>query len=189
MLWTESQTIFAKKEGAVAAPTASFHFTKSLITKLKKKQIKIICITLHVNGGTFIPIRTANVLKHEMHYEFGFISKKSAQDINKVKKRGGKVIAIGTTVLRLLESSKNSKGYISAYNGETNIFIKPGWKVNSVDGLVTNFHTPKSSLLLLVIALLGKKQTMRLYDYAIKKKLRFFSYGDACLIWNKNDKV
>ena len=183
------QTIFAKKEGAVAAPTASFHFTKSLIKKLKKKQIKIIYITLHVNGGTFIPIRTPNVFNHEMHYEYGFISKKSAQEINQVKKKGGKVIAIGTTVLRLLESSKNSKGYISAYKGETNIFIKPGWKINSVDGLVTNFHTPKSSLLLLIISLLGKKQTMKLYDYAIKNKLRFFSYGDACLIWNKNEKV
>ena len=183
------QTIFAKNEGAVAAPTASFHFTKRLINKLKKKKIKIIYITLHVNGGTFIPIRTANVFKHKMHYEYGCISKKSSEEINKVKNNGGRIIAIGTTVLRLLESSKDSKGYISPYKGETNIFIKPGWEINSVDGLVTNFHTPKSTLLLLIFTLIGKKKTMRLYDFAIKNKLRFFSYGDACLIWNKNGKV
>ena len=183
------QTIFAKNEGAVAAPTASFHFTKRLINKLKKKKIKIIYITLHVNGGTFIPIRTANVFKHKMHHEYGCISKESSDEINKVKNNGGRIIAIGTTVLRLLESSKDSKGYISPYKGETNIFIKPGWEINSVDGLVTNFHTPKSTLLLLIFALIGKKKTMRLYDFAIKNKLRFFSYGDACLIWNKNGKV
>ena len=183
------QTIFAKNEGAVAAPTASFHFTKRLINKLKTKKIKIIYITLHVNGGTFIPIRTANVFKHKMHYEYGCISKKSSEEINKVKNNGGRIIAIGTTVLRLLESSKDSKGYILPYKGETNIFIKPGWEINSVDGLVTNFHTPKSTLLLLIFTLIGKKKTMRLYDFAIKNKLRFFSYGDACLIWNKNGKV
>ena len=183
------QTIFAKNEGAVAAPTASFHFTKRLINKLKTKKIKIIYITLHVNGGTFIPIRTANVFKHKMHYEYGCISKESSDEINKVKNNGGRIIAIGTTVLRLLESSKDSKGYISPYKGETNIFIKPGWEINSVDGLVTNFHTPKSTLLLLIFTLIGKKKTMRLYDFAIKNKLRFFSYGDACLIWNKNGKV
>ena len=183
------QTIFAENEGAVAAPTASFHFTKRLINKLKTKKIKIIYITLHVNGGTFIPIRTANIFKHKMHYEYGCISKESSEEINKVKNNGGRIIAIGTTVLRLLESSKDSKGYISPYKGETNIFIKPGWEINSVDGLVTNFHTPKSTLLLLIFTLIGKKKTMRLYDFAIKNKLRFFSYGDACLIWNKNGKV
>ena len=124
-----------------------------------------------------------------MHYEYGCISKKSSEEINKVKNNGGRIIAIGTTVLRLLESSKDSKGHISPYKGETNIFIKPGWEINSVDGLVTNFHTPKSTLLLLIFTLIGKKNTMRLYDFAIKNKLRFFSYGDACLIWKKNGKV
>ena len=183
------QTVFATKDGAVAAPTASLHFSKKLLEKLKKKKIKLINITLHVNGGTFLPIKTQNVNDHIMHSEFGEITKKSALEINKIKKDGGKVVAIGTTVLRLLESSKDKKGLIKPFFGETNIFIKPGSKINTINGLITNFHTPKSSLLLLVIALLGEKKTKNLYEFAIKKKLRFFSYGDACLIWNINEQI
>ncbi len=183
------QTVFATKDGAVAAPTASLHFSKKLLEKLKKKKIKLINITLHVNGGTFLPIKTKNVNDHIMHSEFGEITKKSALEINKIKKDGGKVVAIGTTVLRLLESSKDQTGLIKPFFGETNIFIKPGSKINTINGLITNFHTPRSSLLLLVIALLGKKKTKNLYKFAIKKKLRFFSYGDACLIWNINEQI
>ncbi len=176
------QTIFAKTEGAVAAPTASLHFSEKLFEKIKKK-VNIVYVTLHINGGTFLPIKAENVFEHSMHSEFGVISKKSAEIINEHKKRGGRVIAVGTTVLRLLESSKDKNGLIKEFNGETDIYLKPGSKINSVDGLITNFHTPKSTLLLLVYAFIGEQKTKKLYEYAIKKKLRFFSYGDACLLW------
>ena len=178
------QTILAEKEGAVAAPTASLHFSKKLLKDLKKKNIKIIKITLHVSGGTFLPIKVSNINKHIMHYEYGHITKRASKKINTIKKNGGR-----TTVLRLLETAKNSKGYIKPYKGETNIFIKPGWLINSVNGIITNFHTPKSTLLVLIYAIIGEEKTKKLYKFAIKNKLRFFSYGDACLIWNKNEKI
>jgi len=181
------QTLFARYEGAVASPTASLHFTENLINKLKKKKIKIIKITLHVNGATFLPIKTKKILEHLMYFEDGKISKKAASEINEVRKKGGRVIAVGTTVLRLLESSKDKHGFITPFDGSTNIFIKPGYKVNTIDGLITNFHTPRSTLLLLIYSLIGKKKTDDLYNFAIKKKLRFFSYGDACLIWKTNE--
>ncbi len=183
------QTIFAKKDGAVASPTASLHFTDKLIKNLKIKKVNFINITLHVNGGTFLPIKTENIEDHKMHSEFGEITKDSANRINKVKENGGKIIAVGTTVLRILESSKNSNGQILPFKGETKIFLKPGSQINTVDGIITNFHTPRSSLLLLVFALLGKNKTLELYNYAIKNRLRFFSYGDACLIWNKHENL
>lgn len=182
------QTIFAKKLGAVASPTASLHFTKKLISQLKKKEINFAFLTLHVNGGTFLPIRENDPRRHIMHYEKGIIPLSEAEKINKTKINGGRIIAVGTTVLRLLESSKDKNGFIKAFNGETNIFIKPGWKINTVDGLITNFHTPKSTLLMLVYALIGKVNTLKLYKYAIEQKMRFFSYGDACLIWISNEK-
>lgn len=181
------QTIFADRIGAVAAPTASLHFTERLINKIKKKGINIVKLTLHVNGGTFIPIKSNDTEDHIMHYEKGIITKESANKINYLKKKGGRVFAVGTTVLRLLESSKDHEGNVKAFNGETNIYIKPGWKINTIDALITNFHTPKSTLLLLIYALLGKKRTQEIYKFAIKHKMRFFSYGDACLIWNKNE--
>ena len=181
------QAIFADRIGAVAAPTASLHFTKRLIDKIKKKGINIIKLTLHVNGGTFIPIKSNDIEDHLMHYEKGLITKESANKINYLKKKGGRVFAVGTTVLRLLESSKDREGKIKAFDGETNIYIKPGWKINTIDALITNFHTPKSTLLLLIYAILGKKRTQEIYKFAIKNKMRFFSYGDACLIWNRNE--
>ena len=181
------QAIFADRIGAVAAPTASLHFTKRLIDKIKKKGINIIKLTLHVNGGTFIPIKSNDIEDHLMHYEKGLITKESANKINYFKKKGGRVFAVGTTVLRLLESSKDREGKIKAFDGETNIYIKPGWKINTIDALITNFHTPKSTLLLLIYAILGKKRTQEIYKFAIKNKMRFFSYGDACLIWNRNE--
>ena len=181
------QTIFANRIGAVAAPTASLHFTKRLVNKIKKKGVNIVKLTLHVNGGTFIPIKSNNIEDHLMHFEKGIITQESANKINFLKKNGGRVFAVGTTVLRLLESSKDHKGIVKAFDGETNIFIKPGWKVNTIDALITNFHTPKSTLLLLIYAILGKKKTQEIYKFAIKNKMRFFSYGDACLIWNKNE--
>lgn len=181
------QTIFANKIGAVAAPTASLHFTKRLINKIKKKGINIVKLTLHVNGGTFIPIKSNDIEDHLMHYEKGIITQESANKINYLKEKGGRVFAVGTTVLRLLESSKDHEGKVKAFDGETNIYIKPGWKINTIDALITNFHTPKSTLLLLVYAILGQKRTQEIYKFAIKQKMRFFSYGDACLIWNKNE--
>jgi len=181
------QTVFATKIGAVAAPTASLHFTKRLIDKIKKKGINIITLTLHVNGGTFIPIKSNIIEDHLMHYEEGIITKESANKINYLKKKGGRIFAVGTTVLRLLESSKDDEGKIKAFDGETNIYIKPGWKINTIDALITNFHTPKSTLLLLLYAILGRKRTQEMYSFAIKYRMRFFSYGDACLIWNKNE--
>ena len=186
--FSDYQSVFAKNYGAVAAPTASLHFTNELIKELEKKKIKIIKVTLHVNGGTFIPIRDDNIIKHSMHYEEGFISKRSAEEINKIKNKGGRIIAVGTTVLRLLESSKDETGHIKPFKADTNIFIKPGWKINTIDGIITNFHTPRSTLLLLVFAIIGKRKTHQLYNFAVKKKMRFFSYGDACLIWRKNEK-
>ena len=177
------QTVFAKKEGAVAAPTASLHFTENLLKKIIDKGVKLVMITLHVNGGTFTPIRKHNIEEHEMHFEFGEITKNAAKIINETRLMGNKCIAVGTTVLRLLETSKKRNGQITEYCGETNIFIKPGWKINSVDGLITNFHTPKSTLFVLICAMIGINKAKRLYKFAVKNKIRFFSYGDACLLW------
>ncbi len=184
--FTDYQTVFAKNDGAVASPTASLHFSNQLLKKIKTKKIKLINVTLHINGGTFLPVKENNISKHQMHYEYGFVSKKSSDQINKIKEKGGRVIAVGTTVLRVLESAKDNYGKIKPFDGETNIFIKPGWKINSIDGIITNFHFPKSTLLLIIYALIGQKQTKKLYNFAIKNKLRFFSYGDASLIWRKN---
>ena len=180
------QSVFAERNGAVAAPTASLHFSQKLLKNLIKKGVKVIKVTLHVNGGTFIPINKKNIDDHEMHFEYGVISEKAASLINLAKKKGKKCIAVGTTVLRLLESAKNKNGTINKFEGETNIFIKPGWKVNSVNGLITNFHTPKSTLFVLICSLIGIKRAKQLYSFAVKEKIRFYSYGDACLIWTKS---
>ena len=162
------------------------HFSEPLKNKLIKKGVKIVFVTLHVNGGTFLPINTENFSDHKMHIEYGEISKRTSNLINKLRSNGGKIIAVGTTVLRILESSKDKNGKVLPFKGNTNIFIKPGWKINTVDALITNFHTPRSTLLLILHALIGESITSKLYEYAIRKKLRFLSYGDACLIWNKD---
>lgn len=180
------QSIFAKNFGAIAAPTASLHFSKELLKRIREKGIKVVKVTLHVNGGTFIPVRSENINNHKMHYEFGEINKESADTINIAKRNGNKCIAVGTTVLRLLETSKNLDGIVKPFKGETNIFIKPGWKINTVDGIITNFHTPKSTLFILICSILGVKKAKELYTFAIKERIRFYSYGDACLIWNKS---
>lgn len=181
------QSILAKNGGSVAAPTASLHFSNKLLKKIKKKGISIIKVTLHISAGTFIPIRERNINNHQMHEEYGYISARSAELVNKIKKKGGKIIAVGTTVLRLLEACKGHNGEVNPFKGETNIFIKPGWNINSIDGLITNFHTPKSTLLAIIFTMIGEKKTKELYKFAIRKKLRFFSYGDACLIFNNNE--
>lgn len=178
---TDYQSVFAEKNGSAAAPTAGLHFTKGLISKLKNQGVEIQFVTLHVGLGTFAPIKTETVENHPIHSEFFEIDKKTAQKINKAKKEGRRIIACGTTVVRSLESSA-SQGKIKAQKSEAKIFIYPGYKFQIIDGLVTNFHTPRSSLLALVYAFVGEKETKKIYQEAINKKYRFFSYGDGMLI-------
>lgn len=176
------QTLFAKNYGAVAAPTAGLHFTNNLKTNLANKNINICEITLHVGAGTFLPVEVSDISKHNMHSEYFSIDEEVANKINATKKNGGRIIAIGTTVLRALESSCDEDGYISSYKGDTSIFISPGYKVKSTDYLLTNFHLPKSTLFILVCAYAGIKIMHKAYQHAINKKYRFYSLGDACLI-------
>jgi len=176
------QTLFAKKYGAVAAPTAGLHFTNNLKRKILDKKIKIAEITLHVGSGTFLPIKKDNINKHHMHEEYFEINENTAKIINNTKSAGGRVIAVGTTVLRALESSVSNGKYVKAFRGYTDIFIKPGYQIKSIDFLLTNFHLPKSTLFILVCALVGIETMQKAYRYAINKKYRFYSLGDACLI-------
>ena len=181
----EYQTVFADRKGSVAAPTASLHFTKSLLSKLKKSGIKIVFTTLHVNLGTFSPLTEELFKRSRLHSEYYEISKGSADILNKAKKEKLPIIAVGTTVARTLESASDKKGNINRLKGETNIFIKEGYRFKFVDGLITNFHVPKSSLLMLVSAFMGRKNIMDIYQKAIKKKFRFFSFGDGMMIINQ----
>lgn len=176
------QTVFAKTEGAVAAPTAGLHFTPELLQKLKEKGIKTCFVTLHVGAGTFLPVKAEDTKDHIMHAEYGFISKETTEIINKTKGNGNKVIAVGTTSLRLLESAANDKGKIECFDNKTNIFITPGYKFKIIDKLLTNFHLPKSTLFMLVSALSSTVHMKEAYKHAIDQKYRFYSYGDACLI-------
>ncbi len=176
------QTIYAKEEGAVAAPTAGLHFTEFVFDKLKSKGIETVEITLHVGLGTFQPVKAENVEEHKLHSEFFTISSDSAIRINQTRANGGKIVAVGTTSVRALESSSDEKGIIKPYSGFTNIFIYPGYKFRVVDKLITNFHLPKSTLIMLVSAFAGRDFVMSAYSEAIKEKYRFYSYGDAMLI-------
>ena len=178
------QTVFAKKPGAVAAPTASLHFNEELIAALAEKKICTAEITLHVGAGTFQPVRTDDIAQHQMHYERIDVNQDCVDKINKTKANGGRIIAIGTTVLRALESAAQT-GELIATKGETNLFLYPGKKINIVDCLVTNFHLPKSSLIMLVAAFSGLDTIKKTYATAIAEKYRFFSYGDAMWL-NKN---
>jgi S-adenosylmethionine:tRNA ribosyltransferase-isomerase len=178
------QTVYASIAGATASPTAGLHFTKGLIEKLKKKGVKITCITLHVSYGTFAPVKEEIVEKHKMHSEFFHIPKESVSVINEARKSGAKIIACGTTSLRALEAS--AADFESERNEElegfTNLFVYPGYKFKIINSLITNFHLPKSTLLLLTSAFCGKEFLFKAYEHAIKNKFRFFSYGDAMLI-------
>lgn len=179
------QTVYADNshEGSVAAPTAGLHFTPSLLKTIRKKGIKIEKVTLHVGLGTFRPITTDNILDHKMHAEWASVSSKTINDILKAKKKGGRIFAVGTTSIRVLESAILKSGVKkNGWQGFTNIFIYPPYKFKLVDGLITNFHLPKSTLLLLVSALAGTKTIKQAYQEAIKKDYRFYSYGDAMLI-------
>ena len=179
------QSIFAEKQGAVASPTASLHFTKELIASIKAKNIKIEFITLHVGAGTFLPVKTENILEHKMHKEYGSISKETIDAILQAKNQGGRVIAIGTTALRILEYiglSCNTYHEIKPFSGEVDLFIYPSFQFKVVDCLLTNFHLPKSTLFMLVSAFAGLSNMHNAYKHAINNQYRFFSYGDCCFL-------
>lgn len=179
------QTVYSKNPGAVAAPTAGLHFTEDLLKLIKAKNVEIVFITLHVGAGTFLPVKTDDIEGHIMHREYYEIDTIAAKIINKAKKDNRRVIAVGTTSLRALESAARH-GQIQDGATETAIFIKPGFKFQIVDMLVTNFHLPKSTLFILVCAFVGYTQAINIYQYAIAQKMRFFSYGDAMLLYLKN---
>ena len=180
------QTVYAKNAGAVAAPTAGLHFSKQMMHKLQQQNIAHVFVTLHVGAGTFLPVKTDNINEHQMHAEYGYISQDSANIINQYRKEKFNIVSIGTTALRLLESASDTNGYVSAFADETSIFIKPGYKFKVVDYLFTNFHLPKSTLLMLVSAFVGMQETQRIYQHAIKNEYRLFSYGDCSLLCCKN---
>lgn len=176
------QTVYARVDGSVAAPTAGFHFTEELLDKLRSCGIELAYVTLHVGPGTFRPVKVDDVRKHEMHCEDYHISSDTAERINKAKKEGRRIIAVGTTVVRCLESSSDEEGFVLFGKGSTDLFIFPGYKFKVVDGMVTNFHLPKSTLLMLVSAFAGYDFVMEAYKVAIERRYRFYSFGDAMLI-------
>ncbi len=176
------QTVYAKYEGSAAAPTAGLHFTEELLEKIKQKGVEIANVTLHVGIGTFRPVKVENIEEHDMHSEHYYIKKEDAEKINKTKKTGGRVIAVGTTSCRVLESVSDEAGFVKEVEGDTNIFIYPGYKFKCIDALITNFHLPESTLIMLVSALAGKDYIMKAYEHAVEEKYRFFSFGDAMFI-------
>jgi len=176
------QTVYAKHEGSAAAPTAGLHFTKELLQELEQKGIETAFVTLHVGLGTFRPVKTENILEHHMHTEFCCINEETAEKINRVKARGGRVIAVGTTSVRTLESMTDEEGVLHAGKRDTDIFIYPGYTFRIVDSLITNFHLPESTLLMLVSAFYDREKILEAYRSAVEEKYRFFSFGDAMLI-------
>ena len=177
------QTVYAKYEGSSAAPTAGLHFTKELLEEIKEKGIEIANVTLHVGIGTFRPVKVENIEEHNMHSEHYYIKSEDAEKINKAKKEGHKIIAVGTTSCRVLESvADENTGLVRETEGDTNIFIYPGYKFKCIDNLITNFHLPESTLIMLVSSLAGKDFIMKAYNEAVKEEYKFFSFGDAMLI-------
>ena len=176
------QTVYAKYDGSAAAPTAGLHFTKELLEKVKAKGIDIAEVTLHVGLGTFRPVKVENVLDHHMHSEFYMVSAEAAEKINATKDRGGRIISVGTTSTRTLESAADENGRLKECSGWTEIFIYPGYKFKLIDCLITNFHLPQSTLVMLVSALAGREHVLAAYEEAVKEKYRFFSFGDAMFI-------
>ncbi len=179
---SDYQTMFAKKDGAVAAPTASLHFTPRLMEALAGAGIGTETLTLHVGAGTFLPVKADDTDNHVMHAEWGRIDAETAARLNAVRAGGGRIIAVGTTVLRLLESAANDYGTIQTFEGDTAIFITPGYRFKAIDGLMTNFHLPKSTLFMLVSALMGLETMQAVYTHAIAQGYRFYSYGDSSLL-------
>lgn len=176
------QTVYSKNEGSAAAPTAGLHFTNELLDKIREKGIKTVFLTLHVGLGTFRPVKVDNIEQHHMHSEFYILSKESADIINDVKHKGGRVISVGTTSTRTLETIGDENGRVKESTGWTDIFIYPGYKYKVVDGLITNFHLPESTLIMLVSALSNREIIMNAYETAVKERYRFFSFGDAMFI-------
>ncbi len=179
---SDYQTVFARREGAVAAPTAGLHFTEALLRRLDARGIGRANVTLHVGAGTFLPVKAEQVEDHRMHSEWGEISHETAERINAARAAGGRIVAVGTTALRLLESVAAEDGSLRAFTGETNLFILPGYRFKAVDLLMTNFHLPRSTLYMLVCAFAGKARMDAAYAHAIAEGYRFYSYGDACLL-------
>ena len=176
------QTVYAKSEGSAAAPTAGLHFTPELMDKIRAMGVEIIPVLLHVGLGTFRPVQVDDVEDHVMHTEYYEVTEEAAARIKAVREKGGRIIAVGTTSVRTLESASEAKGVLNAGSGWTSIFIKPGYEFKMVDGLITNFHLPGSTLVMLVSALLGRERTLAAYEEAVREEYRFFSFGDATLI-------
>lgn len=176
------QTVWAARQGAVAAPTASLHFDTPLLAALDVRGVEFVHVTLHVGAGTFLPVKVDDVTTHRMHAEWGEVSPEAAAAINRAKAEGRRVIPVGTTALRLIESAASAAGQIAPFEGTTDIFIYPGFRFRIADGLMTNFHLPRSTLMMLVSALMGRERIMQAYAHAITQRYRFFSYGDASLL-------
>ena len=177
------QTLFASEEGSVAAPTAGLHFTEGLVKRLEDRGIGLQKVTLHVGPGTFLPVKVEDTAGHKMHAEFGTVSAETAAGLNEVRARGGRIVAVGSTALRLLESAVGKDGRLEAFAGETSIFITPGYEFRAVDLMLTNFHLPRSTLFMLVSAFSGLDTMRQAYAHAIQLGYRFYSYGDACLLY------
>jgi S-adenosylmethionine:tRNA ribosyltransferase-isomerase len=184
---TDYQTVWAEKPGAVAAPTASLHFDDALLAALAARGIETTRVTLHVGAGTFLPVKTDDLTHHRMHAEWGEVTPTAAEEINATKQAGGRIIPVGTTALRLIESAADAPGHIAPWRGPTDIFIRPGFAFRLTDGLMTNFHLPKSTLMMLVSALMGIGRMREVYAHAIAREYRFFSYGDASLLLPQED--
>ena len=179
---TDYQTVFARHAGAVAAPTASLHFDEALLRALAAKGVEFTEVTLHVGAGTFLPVKVDDVTTHKMHAEWGQITAGAAAEINATKRAGGRIIPVGTTALRLIESAVAEDGTMHPWTGPTDIFIYPGFRFRATDALMTNFHLPKSTLMMLVSALMGQDRIRRIYAHAVENRYRFFSYGDSSLL-------
>ena len=181
--FTDYQTVYAREDGSVAAPTAGLHFTPELMAALAARGVALHFVTLHVGAGTFLPVKTEDVAQHRMHAEAGEVSAATAEALNAVRAAGGRLVAVGTTALRLMESAADESGVIRPFHGETSIFITPGHRFRTADGLVTNFHLPRSTLFMLVSAFCGLERMRAAYAHAIAAGYRFYSYGDASLLW------
>lgn len=179
---TRYQTVYAREEGSAAAPTAGLHFTPELMEKIHQKGVTVVPVLLHVGLGTFRPVKEGDVENHKMHSEFYHVTEEAADTLNRIRQNGGRIVCVGTTSVRTLETVTTPDGVIHPGSGDTAIFIKPGVKVNAVDALITNFHLPQSTLLMLVSTLMGRENALNAYNEAVREKYRFFSFGDAMLI-------
>lgn len=180
---SDYQTIYARHDGSVAAPTAGLHFTEGLLKALAARNVECVFVTLHVGAGTFLPVKSTDISQHRMHSEFGVVSPETASRLNEARARGGRIVAVGTTSARLLESAASDDRMIHPFQGETSIFIRPGYQFRAVDGLISNFHLPRSTLLMMIAAFAGYDRMRAAYAHAIASAYRFFSYGDAGLWW------